>query len=232
MFLFYILLSLLPSELQRGDHARLRPHHGSVDPTKTQPQPPTSPNHIESCRLTQVSTGCSAGGIGFELALAFQKRQLHVFATARSLSKMQHLAKLPNITLLQLDVTSPESVAAAVKNVQATGDGKLKYLINNAGLGFTSPVLDVDIEKAKEMWEVNYWGVLRTTKAFAGLVVEGKGTIVNVGSAAGYVSFPYSCKYSPDSPQYVRNNMYIIMYTMLIWHSYLRLFQSSSKQHL
>jgi 1-acylglycerone phosphate reductase len=79
-----------------------------------------------------------------------------------------------------------------VKSVQETGDGKLKYLINNAGLGLISPILDVDVEKAKQIWEVNYWGVIRMTKAFSSLVIESKGTIVTMGSGAGVVSFPWS----------------------------------------
>jgi len=102
-------------------------------------------------------TGCSVGGIGSALCLAFQKRNLQVFATARSLSKMQHLSNFPNIILLQLDVSDQTSVDAVLKSVQRTGDGKLKYLINNAGLGVTGPILDTDIAKAKQMWEVNYW---------------------------------------------------------------------------
>jgi short-subunit dehydrogenase len=48
-------------------------------------------------------TGCSAGGLGSSLAPSFQKHNLHIFATAHSLSKMSHLADLPNVTLLTLE---------------------------------------------------------------------------------------------------------------------------------
>lgn len=57
----------------------------------------------------------------------------HVFATARSLSKTSHLKSLPNITLLELDVISQESINAAVKSFTAKTDGKLDYLVNNSG---------------------------------------------------------------------------------------------------
>jgi NADP-dependent 3-hydroxy acid dehydrogenase YdfG len=147
------------------------------------------------------------------MAIAFQAHGLHVFATARTLSKMTHLADIPDITLIQLDVTSPSSIAAAVEVVKKTGDGSLKYLVNNAGAGFVSPVLDVDVEKAKEMFETNFWGLLRVTKAFAGLVVEEKGTIVTVGSSAGVVIFPFSGS-SPNflwgREMYLRQNMELI----------------------
>jgi len=54
-------------------------------------------------------TGCTAGGAGEGLALAFQSRGLHVFATARKLSSLENLSKLPNVTTIALDVTSTES---------------------------------------------------------------------------------------------------------------------------
>jgi NADP-dependent 3-hydroxy acid dehydrogenase YdfG len=58
---------------------------------------------------TVLITGCSVGGIGSALALEFHRRGLHVFATARSLDKLAHLANLDCVTLLQLDVTSQAS---------------------------------------------------------------------------------------------------------------------------
>src|SRR4051794_16236386 len=114
-------------------------------------------------------TGCSDNSIGSALALAFASHGLHVFATARSLQRMSHLINHPNITLLQLDVTSPPSIFAAASAVQSSvpGGGRLKYLVNNAGAGYTMPVLDIDIEKAKEVMDANFWGVLRVTQAFA-----------------------------------------------------------------
>ena len=139
-------------------------------------------------------TGCSAGGIGSALALAFQTRRLHVFATARSLSKMQHLSGIPNVTLVQLDVTDPASVATAVKSVKETGNGKLKYLINNAGGGYVMPVLDTDIEKGKEMFEVNFWGPIRVANALSPMIIESTGTIVNISSGAAYINFPWTGK--------------------------------------
>jgi len=76
-------------------------------------------------------TGCSAGGLGSAIAVAFQKRGIHVFATARDVSKMKHLSGIENITLLPLDVTSPTSIAEAAEFVKKSeiGGGKLKYLV-------------------------------------------------------------------------------------------------------
>ncbi|KAM7203157.1 oxidoreductase [Naviculisporaceae sp. PSN 640] len=141
-------------------------------------------------------TGCSEGGIGFALAKAFQARGLHVIATARSLSKMAALSKLPNVTLVSLDVCSPASLDAAVASVSATTGGKLDYLVNNSGSQYVMPVLDADLQKAKDMFEVNVWGVVATVKAFAPLLIAAKGTVVNNASIAGLMYPPYMVLYS------------------------------------
>jgi len=88
-------------------------------------------------------TGCSEGGIGYALVLEFQRRGVHVFATARNLSKMSSLQGLPNVTLLSLDVTSSSSIAQAVEKVAAHQNGRLDYLINNSGSQYVMPILDV-----------------------------------------------------------------------------------------
>jgi 1-acylglycerone phosphate reductase len=139
-------------------------------------------------------TGCSAGGSGSALAENFQKRGLHVFATARTLSKMSHLRDLPNVTLLELDVTSPQSITIALDAVKAQTGGKLDYLVNNAGQSMVMPALDTDIDEAKKLFDVNFWGVIATTQAFAPLVIAAKGTIVNICSISGYVNAPWMSK--------------------------------------
>jgi len=140
---------------------------------------------------TVLITGCSAGGIGHALVLAFQKRGFTVFATARSLNKMADLKTLPNVHLFALDVTSPESIAVVVKEVEAKTGGTLDVLVNNAGGQYVMPLLDVDLDVGKTIFEVNYWAVLRMVQAFADLLIAARGTIVNVGSAAGVVPLPF-----------------------------------------
>ena len=82
-------------------------------------------------------------------------------------------------------------VAAAVEVVKKTGDGNLKYLINNAGLGIVAPLLDTNIDEGRKMFEVNYWGALAMIQAFVPFIVATKGTIANIGSGAGNVKFPW-----------------------------------------
>ena len=140
---------------------------------------------------TVLITGCSAGGIGSALAEEFQKRGLHVFATARNVAKMTHLEALANVTILQLDPTSQQSCQAAAEAVKSHGDGTLDYLINNAGSAMMMPTLDVDIEAAKAMYEINVWAVMRMVQVFAPLLIKAKGTIANIGSIASELHSPY-----------------------------------------
>ena len=136
-------------------------------------------------------TGCSTGGIGHALAKEFASRGIHVFATARTVSKMADLKDNPNITLLSLDVTSATSIAAAVDAIQAKTGGKLDFLVNNAGVPFISPVLDASIADAKAVFDTNVWGMVSAIQAFAPLLIAAKGTIVNISSVGKMTGLPW-----------------------------------------
>lgn len=139
-------------------------------------------------------TGCSAGGIGSALALELAKRGHHIFATARTVSKIPaELTNLSNVTVLTLDVTSTESLVGAAKIVSESGRS-LDALINNAGGGYVAPVLDVDIEEAKKLYDTNVWGCIRAIQAFADLLIASRGRIINLCSIGGVLNMPWICK--------------------------------------
>ncbi|GLA66726.1 hypothetical protein AtubIFM54640_009310 [Aspergillus tubingensis] len=145
---------------------------------------------------TVLITGCSANGIGSALAEALANQGHHVFATARSPSKIpSSLTTLSNVIPLQLEVTSPESVAAAVQAVEHHGAG-LDILINNAGSGYTMPLLDVDLAQAQQVYETNIWGPLRLIQAVAPLLLSRGGRVVNISSVGAVVPTPWIGIYS------------------------------------
>lgn len=130
-------------------------------------------------KKTVLITGCSAGGIGWALAKSFQKRGFHVFATARDTSKAKDLAELSDVEILQLDVADLASIAKCKDIVTKRTGGRLDVLVNNAGVEFVSPLLDVDIAESKKLFDVNVWGPLAMVQAFAPLLIEAKGVISN-----------------------------------------------------
>ena len=87
-----------------------------------------------TARKTVLITGCSAGGIGEALALAFHQRKHHVIATVRDPSKAKALENV-GVVVLKLDICQSASIQSLVKAIAETGDGRLDILVNNAGIG-------------------------------------------------------------------------------------------------
>ena len=145
-------------------------------------------------------TGCSSG-FGLLAALQFARKGDQVYATMRNPAKAGELEKAKSeeklaIEVLQLDVTDEASVTSAVRQV-IDAAGRIDVLVNNAGIGAHGPVEETDDDEAKEIFETNFFGALRTIRAVLPQMREQKaGTIVNVSSLAGRVSPPFDGIYS------------------------------------
>ena len=146
-----------------------------------------------------VITGCSDGGIGSGLAVEFQRRGFYVFATARNISKMSNLESLPNMTLLELDVTFQSSIEAAAAAVSQMTGGQLDYVVNNCGQSLSGPCLDTPIDAVRQLFDVNYFGPVEMNRIFGPLIIKTKGMIVNVCSTASKANMPYGGKLKPPT---------------------------------
>ncbi|KAA8651868.1 hypothetical protein EYZ11_004182 [Aspergillus tanneri] len=141
---------------------------------------------------TILITGCSAHGIGAALALTLAQKGHHIFATARNPSKIPLcLSSHPNVTPLQLDVTSTTSATEAANAIEDHGSG-LDILVNNAGAGYTIPLLDADLDQAQQVYETNLWGVMRIVQVLSGLLIANRGRVVNVSSAHSVLNTPWA----------------------------------------
>jgi 1-acylglycerone phosphate reductase len=87
-------------------------------------------------RKSVLITGCSEGGIGYNLALEWNKRGFRVFATARKVESMAGLEEV-GIECLAMDVTDYASLKAVKEKVEKKTGGTLDILVNNAGQGTT-----------------------------------------------------------------------------------------------
>jgi 1-acylglycerone phosphate reductase len=105
-------------------------------------------------KKTVLITGCSEGGIGSSLALAFHHHGCRVFATARNISKVQHLSDI-GIEVLEMDVLDEASCKLAAESVGSlTGGGGLDFLVNNSGIGmcFSSSSLSMTCDFWFGVW--------------------------------------------------------------------------------
>ncbi|KAJ7565459.1 hypothetical protein O6H91_02G062000 [Diphasiastrum complanatum] len=141
-------------------------------------------------------TGCSSGGIGSALAVAFADRGCQVVATSRSLESMHTLQNHPHVTTCALDVTVDESIAAAVEFVLEKY-GRIDILVNNAGVHCTAPVAELPLSLLESTFATNVFGPLKLIQAVTPhFVVKGRGKIVNLGSIAGFAFGPWVGGYS------------------------------------
>src|SRR5690349_22704832 len=137
---------------------------------------------IEGKRV--LITGASRG-LGRALVSAFVLAGAsEVIAGARKPEDREAL-KSPRVTPVQLDVTIADDIEELVHL------GAIDILINNAGVaGFGNP-LTMDFAAIQEEIAVNYFGVLRVTRAIApGMIAKHDGVIVNVATAFAKVNLP------------------------------------------
>ena len=100
---------------------------------------------------------------------------------------------VPGIVPIPLDVNDHDSVlAAAARCTDVT------VLVNNAGIGRPGSPLDHSMEElSREIFETNYYGMIRTTQAFAPILARnGGGAIINVLSRATWRPSPLLSAYS------------------------------------
>ncbi|KAI0180525.1 putative short-chain dehydrogenase/reductase [Hypoxylon sp. FL1284] len=147
-------------------------------------------------KKTALITGCSDGGLGAAMAKVLCEKGYHVFATLRNTSKAGTLATLSNVEVLELEVTSEESIARCAAQIEQRTGGTLDILVNNAGSDFLMPLLDANIKEAKKFFDVNFWSVLAVTQAFSPMVVKAKGVIVNHSSIVWNLAIAWGGLYS------------------------------------
>ncbi len=152
---------------------------------------------VESTEKKKVVLITGAGtGIGKVTAELFTSRGWQVVATMRNPDKYRDQFDADKFYLVSLDVTKPETIAAAVKDVQERF-GRIDVLINNAGYGLYGAFEIFTPEEVRQQYDVNVFGVMHTCREVAPLMREqGGGTIVNISSMGGKFTVPYYSVYN------------------------------------
>ncbi|USD67607.1 SDR family oxidoreductase [Vibrio sp. SCSIO 43136] len=141
-------------------------------------------------------TGTSTG-LGAFAAVKLAELGHTVIATMRNLGKSSHIQTLASqhqasIELLELDVQSTQSVQNCVDQVIAK-HGRIDVLINNAGAGFVRTTEQASEEDVAWVMDVNFHGVVRTTKAVLPHMRKARsGHVINISSVGGLVGQPFN----------------------------------------
>jgi NAD(P)-dependent dehydrogenase (short-subunit alcohol dehydrogenase family) len=115
--------------------------------------------------------------------------------TGKNEAAAKELAALPHVDVVELDVTSDESVENAFAQSLAK-HGRIDVLVNNAGITGYGLAEAYTIEQVKKMFEVNFYGVLRTYDAVLPSMRANKnGLIINISTGASGFTLPFMVPY-------------------------------------
>lgn len=159
--------------------------------------------HLDFKGKSVLISGCSSG-FGRLAAELLARQGAKVFATMRSLPRpeaeqlrIMALNERLNLHVIEIDVTSDEQVKNGVAEAEMIAGGGIDVLVNNAGIGITSPVEVQDMEATRLMFETNVFGPHRMARAvLPGMRKKGAGQIIQISSQLGRVITPWSGHYS------------------------------------
>ena len=138
-------------------------------------------------------TGCK-GGIGLDTAKRLAARGHIVYATVHSESSIESTKasfgpNAGNVTVEKLDITSPADREKA-------GGWDIDVLINNAALGDSVPLAEIDLDRCRRTMEVNVFSALELTRRFIpAMAAKKRGRIIFIGSMAGLMPTPFLAPY-------------------------------------
>lgn len=139
---------------------------------------------------TVLITGCSSG-YGLETARHFHSQGWNVAATMRN-PRADVLPRSERLRVLALDITSPQSIAAALD-----ASGAIDVLVNNAGIGLFGAFEATPMATTRDVFETNTFGVMAMTQAVLPQFRERRsGVIVNVTSSATLAPMPLVAVYT------------------------------------
>lgn len=154
---------------------------------------------MEKRQNIAVVTGSSTG-IGFETSLLLARNGFYTYATMRDKRKSDIIEKIANkenlsLEVLSLDVNDDYSVRNAIHKI-LDEKKKIDILVNNAGYGLFGALEHISIEEAKNQFETNLFGAIRTIKEVLPSMREQKnGIIINISSMSGIVGIPATSVY-------------------------------------
>ena len=140
-------------------------------------------------------TGCSSG-IGLSVASGLQERGYRVFATVHQAADVERLTAA-GLESLQLDLSDPASIRAAVDDILERTGGTLDALFNNGAYGQPGAVEDLSRAVLREQFETNLFGWHElTNRVLPVMRLQGHGRIIQNSSVLGFVALRFRGAYT------------------------------------
>ncbi len=142
-----------------------------------------------------LTTGASKG-IGFDAARLLAQKGYRSLGTVRREADAVRLREA-GIEPVLMDVTDSASISRAAGEVGRLLAGtSLRALVNNAGVPAAGPIELADLDEARALFEVNFFGALAVTQAFLPLLRSSRGRVINLSSVSGRFTFPFAGVYA------------------------------------
>ena len=146
--------------------------------------------------MTKIILITGAGsGIGKDSAFALAARGHRVLATTQTQAQAEALAQESQHKGIQLEVFKLDITLDADRKL--IEPFAIDVLVNNAGMGESGSLAEVDMQRVRKIFEVNLFCTLELTQlALRGMIQREKGTVLLVSSIAGRVPMPFLMPYS------------------------------------
>ncbi len=155
-------------------------------------------NRLE--KKTALITGASRG-IGLAIAEAYAAEGAQLLLNARNSTVLEEVAEALRrrfdvaVDTFACDVTDRENVQAMIQAAEKRGG--IDILVNNAGIHRAAKFLDYSAQDFRELFEVNFLGVLHATQlVLPEMIRRQAGSIVNMASTAGKWGTPNQAAYN------------------------------------
>jgi short-subunit dehydrogenase len=138
-------------------------------------------------------TGCK-GGIGLDAARRLAARGHTIYATVHNAASIDRVKAAfgeiaANVTIEKLDVTD-------AADREKAGNWDIDVLINNAAIGDSGPLAEIDLDRIRRVLDVNIFGALELTRKIIPVMAGRKsGRIIFIGSIAGLIPTPFLAPY-------------------------------------
>lgn len=142
----------------------------------------------------------SSTGFGRLVSITLARQGYTVFASMRDIAgrnedhaaELRELGRKENLQLrvVELDVTDDRSVDQAIKSIVHDA-GRIDVVVNNAGVAFFGLTEAFPVEQAKQIFETNFFGVLRVNRAvLPHMRRQRSGLLIHISSVAGRLVLP------------------------------------------